>query len=111
MPMGTVTKGSSAKKMEDKDEEIIPVSTVAGSVATGQGLSQLATALMNALTLDFKGMDCFFPYADDAGSLVSYIQSHGTVNYMQHRENGVFVSCSVPSHAATTVQKYQIRAV
>jgi GTP-binding protein HflX len=74
------------------------------SAAMGDGLPELLDAIEGELYESMEPIDVVLPYS--AGGLESLIHSHGSVESVEHKRDGVHIRGRVPRHLATRVREF-----
>jgi GTP-binding protein HflX len=81
-------------------------SAVRISAVEGDGIPQLMAMLEKELFEAMEQIKIFLPY--DAMALQSLLHEQGSVDYSEHKQDGVVIRGRVPKHLAAQFRKYRI---
>jgi len=77
---------------------------VAISALTGEGVADLLQAVSEQLFENFVQIKVLLPYEE--GGLISIFHEQGQVDYIEHRQGGVFIRGGLPARLLTRYQLY-----
>ncbi|HLE53416.1 MAG TPA: GTPase HflX [Anaerolineales bacterium] len=77
---------------------------VAISALTGEGVTDLLQAVSEQLFENFVQLTVLLPYEE--GGLISIFHEQGQVDYIEHRQGGVFIRGGLPARLLTRYQDY-----
>jgi GTP-binding protein HflX len=77
---------------------------VAISALTGEGVADLLQAVSEQLFENFVQIKVLLPYEE--GGLISIFHEQGQVDYIEHRQGGVFIRGGLPARLLTRYQSY-----
>jgi len=78
---------------------------VAISALTGEGVADLLQAVSEQLFENFVQITVLLPYEE--GGLISIFHEQGQVDYIEHRQGGVFIRGGLPARLLTRYQPYK----
>ena len=76
--------------------------SVSISAATGQGLDELADAVIEALSADFADAEVITASAN--GRVQAYLSAHADIYRQQYQDNRVVIHCRLPRHLLHHIQ-------
>jgi hypothetical protein len=79
------------------------VLTAVGSARAPDGMSDLFEKLEAVINRDYVTVECFFPYAEDAGTS-AMVMSRGAVVDVEYRDEGVYLKCKLPPSVVESLE-------
>jgi len=90
-----------AREFEDEFDHAVCI-----SAARGSGIEDLRSAIEHELYANMAPIQVFLPY--NAGALENLIHAHGSVEFSEHKRDGVLIHGRVPKHLIARFRKYRL---